>query len=151
MRRGAAALLALTLKACASAPPPPPADAFDAAWRADAANAARQSLPEYRRQVRAFYEGSLLAPGWTRAQRRLLHDLPAGERAALGPRLDALGRATAAEWAKDNAVRRIDSARLVDWSRRLQAAKEDGRLQDEVDALAAEAAAAGAFAISDSR
>ena len=48
-------------------------------------------------------------------------------------------RLTAAEWAKDNAVRRIDSARLHAWVAALRKARREGRLEEELDGAIAEA------------
>ncbi len=93
--------------------------------------------------IRAFFEGSWLVPGWNARRDRLLAGRPAQEREALRERLDRLGRRIAPEWARDNAVRRIDNRDLEAWGARLAAAQGErtphleqvlAQIEAEVDA-----------------
>ena len=141
MRRFAA-IFVLSALGCAApstgAPWPPdlpPLAFYEAFWEADPRNAEIQPLPEYLWQVRSFYNGSLIAPGWRRAQAGLLKDLDPAERARLEPKLARLGQFLSAEWSKDNAVRRVDSARLMAVARETRQARRDGGLLETADRL----------------
>jgi hypothetical protein len=126
---------------------------YEAAWRADEANAARQPLSDYLRFVCDFYNGSLLAPGWRLAQASLLRDADPRERVILEPKAACLGQILSAEWAKDNAVRRVDSQRIVAIAREIRRAAGGSALQETLDRLLHEAAlwVAGGIALEDGR
>lgn len=98
---------------------------FRAAFEADAANRARQSWDEYRGWVERFYEGQRFppVPGWRKRAEELARAHPA--RGDLRAQLEATGRALAAEWAKDNAVRRVSTADLQAWAKRFEASARD--------------------------
>lgn len=83
--------------------------------------------------LKKFYEGTFLVKGWKAQMRELLKDFQGDEREALGERLGNLGEKIGREWAKDNAVRRIDTAQLQQWGARLTSARRNGS-----DALTAE-------------
>ena len=73
-----------------------------------------------------FHEGTFLVKGWKAQMRALLKDYQGDEREALGNRLSDLGEKIGREWAKDNAVRRIDTANLERWGARLTSARKRG-------------------------
>jgi hypothetical protein len=114
--------LALFLVACASTPGPEdwPSDApsfrfFRQAYQSDAANRARQSEAEYLGWVRRFYEGHRVFPRWSEITTGIADKLEPQEQARVDDIGFRLGRRIAAEWAKDNAVRRIDTGMLSLW------------------------------------
>lgn len=88
---------------------------FRARYDADVANQQRQSWSEYQAWVTTFYEGKRFPPvaGWRARESDLAAKAP-GARADV----ERLGRALAAEWAKDNAVRRVSTSDLQAWGKR---------------------------------
>ncbi len=91
-----------------------------------------------------FYEGTFLVKGWKAQMRDLLKDFQGEEQADLKDRLSDLGEKIGREWAKDNAVRRIDTEKLQQWGARLTSARkkgpgaltaEIGNIADRVDEL----------------
>lgn len=88
----------------------------------DAANRAKQSEREYLSWVERFYEGQRFPPiaGWRRRGEDLARRFP-GARELLAE----VGRGLAAEWAKDNAVRKVSTSELQAWGRQLEAATKD--------------------------
>lgn len=125
----------------------PPRDLFVRAWHDDAENRALQPLDDYLGWVVRFHAGSVLAPGWTGATRDLLRGLASEERTALEVRLDALGRLLAAEWAKDNRRRRIDSVRISQWASDLRSARREGLTLETLDRIARDAQARVSLAL----
>jgi len=88
---------------------------FKARYEADAANKAKQSWRDYWGWVQTFYEGKRFPPvaGWADREKELVGKAPA-QRAAI----ERVGRALAAEWAKDNSVRKVSTADLQSWGKR---------------------------------
>ncbi len=100
----------------------PPREHFLRLYEADIPNQALQTRQQYLEWVRRFYEGSqYMALGWNAIAESVLVDLSEAERAQLSRQLDALGKAICGEWAKDNQVRRIDTAMLSLWGGVMQA------------------------------
>jgi hypothetical protein len=97
---------------------------FDRAWRADSRNQEAQPLAEYLKWVDSFYDGSPFVPGWTRRQAELCST--AGPEAEA--RVERLGQILAAEWAKSNALRRVDSGLLA----RIAGILADARDRDDL-------------------
>ncbi|NKB33828.1 MAG: hypothetical protein GKR91_12085 [Pseudomonadales bacterium] len=94
---------------------------FIIAYEADGDNQAVQSQQEYLRWVLSFYEGTVVAPiGWTEMQSLVVDLADSEQRAGLNSQLFDLGRLIAAEWAKENAGRAIDSRMLGIWASVLQ-------------------------------
>ena len=113
-------VLLLVLTGCASAPAPWPADlpprvVFLAAWEADVPNQALQTRDDYLLWVERFYTGYNLAPGWLDVTRETLALIQEAERPDVAQRLGGLGTRIAAEWAKDNSVRRIATRHAAVW------------------------------------
>lgn len=73
-----------------------------------------------------FYEGTFLVKGWKNQMKALLRDFQGEERAALNDSLNSLGEKIGREWSKDNAVRRIDTAKLQQWGESLTNARKKG-------------------------
>jgi hypothetical protein len=139
--------------------PPPPkikAHASDKEWYSpreadfrpeyerDLANQAKETRPEYWSWIKAFYQGNLLSQGWTAQGKATLSGVRSEKtRGELRAELNELGRRIAAEWAKDNAVRKIDTAALRELGGRITKATrgDDGSgqtIQEELKAIRAE-------------
>ena len=93
----------------------PEAHSFLVAWRADAANRALQQENDYLQWVQRFYKGGNLVPGWLAVSEQVLQRLNTAEQASVGGRLQQLGMRIGAEWAKDNAARRINTRMVGVW------------------------------------
>jgi hypothetical protein len=109
---------------------------FRARYEADPANKARQAWNEYHGWVRTFYEGKRFppVPGWRGREEEILRRLPHHAHAHLRHRLDETGRHLAAEWAKDNAVRKVSTSDLQAWGKRFgDAASDPARLEAALD------------------
>jgi hypothetical protein len=107
----------------------PMAGDFRPHYDRDLANGTRQTWQQYWGWVQSFYEGNLIAKGWSHRTEWLLEGVRSdAERTPLRARLNALGRAICAEWAKDYALRRISSADLLAWGKMMEKAKngDDG-------------------------
>jgi len=99
---------------------------FRARYEMDAANKAKQSWAQYQEWVKTFYEGKRFPPvaGWRARESELAAKAP-GARADV----ERLGRALAAEWAKDNAVRKVSTSDLQAWGKRFsEAARAEATL-----------------------
>ncbi|MEY3668373.1 MAG: hypothetical protein RL572_1913 [Pseudomonadota bacterium] len=129
MRLLSVLFLSVLLSACAQRAGPaawpahlPPQSHFLRVYAADIPNQALQTRQQYLEWVLRFYEGSeFMALGWNAIAESVLVDLPAPDHAALSRQLRALGQAISGEWAKDNQVRRIDTAMLSLWGGVMQA------------------------------
>lgn len=103
----------------------PVVDHFRPTYDGDPANAARQSWDQYWGWVRSFYDGNFLSRGWSRRAQWLIEGVRSeAEGNRLRTRLNLLGRQIAAEWAKDYDVRKVTSAHLLSWGKRLEHARE---------------------------
>ena len=75
---------------------------------------------------RKFNNGTLLVKGWKAQMKELLDDIPDQDKESMGVLLAELGEKIGWEWAKDNNVRRVDTAMLQQWGENLKAAKRRG-------------------------
>jgi hypothetical protein len=91
------------------------------------------SSKQERDWLKKFYEGTFLVKGWKAQMRELLQDFEGAQKDATNDLLNALGAKIGQEWSKDNAVRRIDTAKLQQWGASLTNARKKGP-----DALIAE-------------
>jgi len=128
-------LVLLCLGGCAATSSHSLDPCFDRAWNADASNREIQSRSDYLRWVDSFYQGVAFQPGWVRRQSQLSGTLAPAEALLAEPRLEALGRTLAAEWAKDNRIRRVNTELLLRVAEILADARDDGRLIGVLDAL----------------
>jgi len=88
----------------------------------DKSNQDLQTREQYLEWVVRFYEGSeFLALGWNAISESVLVDLDTAQHAQISHDLQGLGASISGEWAKDNKVRRIDSAMLSLWGAVMQA------------------------------
>lgn len=112
----------------------PKAEDFRPEYDRDAKNRGRQTWDQYWGWVGDFYRGNLLSAGWTRQGRRLSDALTSEEtRRTIRAKLNDLGKEICREWAKDNAVRKVDTAALSRWGRSMEAAKSrDGGTGEEI-------------------
>lgn len=122
----------------------PPRTWFVQQWRQDDANRELQSQADYLLWVTRFYQGFNVAPGWLSMMQRVEARIPPEHWAQVRPVLQELGRSIGSEWAKDNAVRRIDTRTAATWRDALQEALSQHdldaflvRLQQDVSALLA--------------
>ena len=95
---------------------------FRAKYDADKANQAKQSWDEYRKWVARFYEGQRFPPiaGWADREKDLVAKAPAAR-----AQIESVGRLIAAEWAKDNAVRKVSTSDLQTWGGQFKDAAKD--------------------------
>lgn len=94
---------------------------FIAAYDADSVNQELQTVEAYLQWVVSFYEGTLVAPtGWSAMQTLVVKAALPSKRNALNEQLFLLGRQIAAEWAKENSGRAIDSRMLGIWGAVIQ-------------------------------
>jgi len=94
---------------------------FEAAYAADSTNQNVQSREEYLGWILSFYEGTLVAPiGWEEMQATVVAMAPITRSNDVDARLTELGQQIAAEWAKENDTRFIDSRMLSIWGSVLQ-------------------------------
>ena len=84
-----------------------------------------------------FYEGTFLVKGWKSRMNEVLKGLSPEDKGEMGQRLETLGKKIGMEWAKDNDVRRIDTAQLQRWGNDLQNASQKGgeALADQIQQL----------------
>ena len=98
---------------------------FLQAYEQDAANQAEQTNVEYLTWVVRFYEGwEMMATGWNDMTPVVLSDLNAQQTRQVSGLHGELGMLIAAEWAKDNSVRIIDTGMLSLWGGVMVAALE---------------------------
>jgi hypothetical protein len=122
----------------------PREDDFRQEYERDAANRDRQSWSGYWSYIRAFYEGNIVFSGWTKQVQAVIELVQSGKvRSELRAALNDLGKRIAAEWAKDNSIRAIDTAALRAFGARLVHARdaEDGSgtvARAEIEAVRAE-------------
>lgn len=121
-------LLSCLVAGCAVSGRTPVDAAFERAWLEDAGNREVQTKDEYLDWVAAFYDGTSFVSGWTRRQADLCAGLDPADMAVAVPRLEVFGRLVAAEWAKDNSHRRVDSELLTRIGGILSTARDSGRL-----------------------
>jgi hypothetical protein len=101
---------------------------FDKKYAEDKANQILQTKSQYMQSVLSFYEGNWLAKGWRDQSASLIEKVCSPVKAGVEAKLAELGKVIAAEWAKDNSVRKINTGHLQEWGNQLKAAKslDDG-------------------------
>jgi len=89
---------------------------------------------------RSFYEGTFLIKGWKSRTKELLQAVPDADSEGMSDLLANLGEKIGREWAKDNRVRRINTAMIRQWGQDLRIAKQKGPdvLGEEIRRLDAE-------------
>jgi hypothetical protein len=102
---------------------------FEKKYAEDKANQSLQTKSEYLGFVHSFYEGNLFADGWDEQSASLIEKVTSpANKATVKTTLVNLGKTIAAEWAKDNSVRKIKTDNLKEWGSQLKTAKnaDDG-------------------------
>ena len=149
MSRLFAALFCLGAIGCGSIPVEPaawpaglpPRAYYESAWETSGENREIETFEEYLTWVGRFYKGTPVSLGWTGVSEKVLADLDAEEARILAPRLACLGQTVSAEWAKDNAYRRVGTELLRLWVRVLVQAKGAGKALEATDRLLADTVA----------
>lgn len=96
---------------------------FKQQYKASPDNAALQPLANYLGWIEQFYQGSPLQPqGWTDVVAACVAAAPVAEQAEVEALANDLGRRVAAEWAKSNQLRKIDTRMVTVWGIALQEA-----------------------------
>lgn len=88
---------------------------FRQVYEHDAANKAKQSWHDYHGWVKTFYEGKRFppVPGWRDREHELVAKAPHAKE-----QVHRTGKWLAAEWAKDNGVRKVSTSDLQAWGKR---------------------------------
>lgn len=116
---------------------------FKQAFEADAANQKHQSWKEYHEWVHTFYHGKRFPPvaGWKEREKEILARLHESHHGRVHERLSHVGKVLAAEWSKDNRVRKVSTSDLQAWGARFKdAAKDADALLAALQAVEAEVA-----------
>ncbi len=139
----------LTLSACSILFPAdgwpgqlPPQEYFIDSYQSANDNQAYQDMDSYLNWIKVFYLGSALSPGWMDLTEGLLYETPEHKKQGYAETMESLGRLISAEWAKNNAIRLIDTRSASVWRDALVEAVELGdldsymqRFVDDVDAI----------------
>ena len=106
---------------------------FVSAYQSDIGNKAAQSQQEYLQWVLSFYEGNLvITTGWLYVQSLVVRSAQPELKEELELHLTTLGGKIAAEWAKANEHRTIDSRMLGIWGSVLQLAEGPEQQQETI-------------------
>jgi len=112
---------------------------FIAAYAEDIANQDLQTQQEYLTWILSFYEGNLVyTSGWIDVQALVLTNTAPLDRNGLHASLQELGASIAAEWAKHNDLRGIDSRMLSLWGSVLQIASSSEARQHSIEVISAD-------------
>jgi len=129
----AASLFATLLMAgCNTLPPEqdwpgdlPPRSEFVRSYQDDPRNAEGQQLDNYLTWIIRFYDGhGMVGTSWKEVTDGIVHGLEGQELERARGQLHRLGRMIAAEWAKTNDVRVIDTSMLSLWGSVMLAAED---------------------------
>lgn len=147
MRQLLLATLLVSLASCASLRARnwpediPDREVFVASYLEDERNQAVQPRDEYLGWIVSFYQGTVVYPrGWLDIEEQLLERIPAEQREELDSKLEELGIAIGAEWAKLNDARVIDNRMLALWGSIMQLAQVDRKEMDAVELIASDVA-----------
>lgn len=97
---------------------------------------------EERQWYATFQHGSLLFDGWQDICKSILAEIPPRKEEQTAALLGNIGKRIGTEWAKNNAVRKIDTDQLRIWGDKLKEARDEGnneiyetveKIADEVD------------------
>ena len=145
VKYGLISFLCLILCACRNTDIPnwpsvlPEQHYFVSAYQSDIGNKAAQSQQEYLQWVLSFYEGNLvITTGWLYVQSLVVRSAQPELKEELELHLTTLGGKIAAEWAKANEHRTIDSRILGIWGSVLQLAQGTEQRQEAIQLIAAD-------------
>ncbi|MFK7865300.1 MAG: hypothetical protein AB8B95_13860 [Pseudohongiellaceae bacterium] len=112
----------------------PEVDLFVASYNTDPVNQGYQELSVYLYWVRAFYKGNIAYPtGWSDVENIIQAESGDNPDPVFSAKLEALGVAIAAEWSKENPIRKIDNRMLAMWASILQIALTENKHRQAVD------------------
>ena len=142
VKYGLISFLCLILCACRNTDIPnwpsvlPEQHYFVSAYQSDIGNKAAQSQQEYLQWVLSFYEGNLvITTGWLYVQSLVVRSAQPELKEELELHLTTLGGKIAAEWAKANEHRTIDSRMLGIWGSVLQLAEGPEQQQETIQLI----------------
>lgn len=124
-----------------AAGPPHDSSPQNAILLASIDNDSVRHLSENEREwYKKFQNGHLFFTGWKEICADILESLPNHEELKTRKLLQSMGQRIGTEWAKNNAVRKIDTADLRTWGERLRQAKDTGssQLYEAVEAISVE-------------
>ncbi len=75
---------------------------------------------------RKFYKGTLFVKGWKHHMKEILQKTPPDDKEQIRKLLENLGKKIGSEWAKDNKIRKVNSAMLQRWGNDLDRATKKG-------------------------
>jgi len=109
-----------------------PRDYFEAAYEEDHLVQTYQTQDDYLLWVTRFYTGYSIAPGWQSLTEQVLERLEEPHRSVVAERLYHLGGRIGSEWAKDNAVRLLNTRNASVWRDALIESLDQGELDDYI-------------------
>ena len=114
----------------------PPMQTFVQVYEEDSQNQRLQSRQEYLEWVLVFYRGNLVYPtGWLDLHSYIHAAATPAQTSLLDKQFAVLGAAIAAEWSRDNSLRRIDNRMLSLWGSVVQSAPTPERQQLSVTVI----------------
>ena len=114
----------------------PPMQTFVQVYEEDSQNQRLQSRQEYLEWVLVFYRGNLVYPtGWLELHSYIHAAATPAQTSLLDKQFAVLGAAIAAEWSRDNSLRRIDNRMLSLWGSVVQSAPTPERQQLSVTVI----------------
>lgn len=115
----------------------PAVEQFIQAYEADPVNQQYQDLGVYLYWVTAFYQGNIAYPtGWQDVENIILEQSGEEPDPVFSRKLQDLGVSIAAEWSKENPIRKIDNRMLSMWASTLQIALGSNKHREAVDLVA---------------
>ena len=108
---------------------------FKKPYSNDAVNKKKQNWKSYSEWIPKFYDGYLFSAGWTSNANEKIGNLNSE---SINQYFNVIGRVVAAEWAKDNSVRRISTNDLSAFAKILSATKSEKELIEQLKVLSKE-------------
>ena len=106
---------------------------FEIPYSIDLANQEKQSREKYSAWIPSFYKGNLISSGWDNNVKDFIGKL---ESKIVNRHFNVIGRVIAAEWAKDNSVRKISTTDLGECFLMLNADGSEEELLAQLQKLA---------------
>lgn len=106
---------------------------FKMPYSMDKVNQAKQSWKDYSDWIPSFYNGNMISSGWNAKAKKQIGDLKSK---TVERHFNIVGRVIAAEWAKDNDVRKITTSDLGEFAEMLTANESEEKLLEQLETLA---------------
>jgi len=106
---------------------------FEIPYSKDLANQEKQTREKYSAWIPSFYKGNLISSGWDKNAKKFIGKL---ESKIVNRHFNVIGRVIAAEWAKDNSVRKISTTDLGECFLMLKADGSEEELLVQLQKLA---------------